>query len=96
MPNKNVSETHPPPGMGPGAEWDALRVSKTHAQLAARGCVTNTVAECCKVGAECADHDADSQKVTRLRAKSLVTTLTTAEVAEHNIAEIRAKAKGML
>lgn len=95
MHTKSVSNTHPLPGMTP-EEWDRVRVSKSAAELKAMGCVTESVRDCCAEDACCPDHDEDCKKVAEVRAKALAGRLTAQEIQEHNEAEIRAKAKGLL
>lgn len=96
MPKKNHSHTHPLPGMT-AEEWDKIRVSKSHAELKAMGCVTETQVDCCPGdGTGCPDHDPDAIKIRQIRDKALNGKLSAAEVQDHNEAEIRLKAKGMM
>jgi len=85
---QKVSETRPLNGMTP-AEWDRVRVSKSHAELKAMGCVHESEVDV-------PDPDPDLAKVQEIRDKSLKGSLTAQEITDHNVAEIRAKAKGLL
>ena len=96
---KHISHTGPLPGMSK-EEWDRVRVSSTAVQLKAMGCVTEKDVDCCSDengGVCCQDHDEDCNTVAQLREKALRTgLLSPQEMAAHNLAEIRAKAKGLL
>ena len=93
---KNVSETRPLPGMTK-EEWDRVRVSKSAAELKAMGCVVESEFECCSDEKGCcSDHDEDCKTVQRIRGKALKEKLTAKDIEDHNVAEIRAKAKGLL
>ena len=95
---KHLSHTGPLPGMSK-EEWDRVRVSSTAAQLKAMGCVTESDADCCSDengGTCCQDHDEDAKKVREIREKSLKGKLSAQEIQDHNEAEIRAKAKGLI
>ncbi len=85
---QKISETRPLPKMTP-EEWDKIRVSKSHAELLAMGCVVEREVDV-------PDTDPDLMAVLQLRDKSLKATLTATELSQHNQAEIRCKAKGLL
>jgi hypothetical protein len=85
---QRISETRPLPGMS-REEWDRVRVSKSAAELQAMGCVHETEVDV-------PDPDPDQVKLEAIRSKSLRGSLTDAEIKEHNEAEIRLKAKGLL
>lgn len=96
MPSKKITMSQPLPGMS-AKDWDLARTTKTAAQLAAMGCVSERTVECCKGdGTGCGEHDPDAVSVRTLRAKALRTALSAAELATYQNAEIRAKAKGLI
>lgn len=96
MPTRRVSTSRPLPGMSK-AEWDQVRVTKTAAELTAMGCMIEETVPCCAGdGTGCSTHDPDLVSVRAIREKSIKGALTAQDITDHNTAEIRLKAKGLL
>lgn len=96
MPTKTITELFKPDSIK-ADEWDLIRCQSSHAELVKLGCVRTYTVECCPGdGTGCADHDPDAILLRDLRDKALAGSITSKEVADHNLAEIRLKAKGLL